>query len=85
MPATRLALVLGTLLAAASAQAKECSTAALRDGASAPRSCAPARPVPDATKGDSVRHGATPGFMALGNGTEMRIGGRVRAETVFQR
>ena len=85
MLATRLVLLLGCLLATASVEASECSTPAARDAASAPRSCAPGRPATAATKGESLRHAATPGFVALGNGTEIRMTGRVRAEAVFQR
>lgn len=32
-----------------------------------------------------VQAGRDPGFVDLGNGTSMRIGGRVRADTVFHR
>ena len=32
-----------------------------------------------------VKTGREPGFVDLGNGTEVRIGGRVRADTVFHR
>ena len=41
--------------------------------------CAPPRKV-EPYDPDRVRAGRTPGFIDLGNGTEVRIGGRVRME-----
>ena len=83
-------LLVGSLLVVGSvpAGARDCRPADAPPGVRAPLrpGCEPAKTreirQPDR---DSVRAGRDPGFVDLGNGTTVRIGGRVRVDTVFHR
>jgi hypothetical protein len=86
MLAKRLPLVLVFLLMAAPAGAKECRTpgAEGRARSAAPRPCA-SEALRQDSRQERLSAGRTPGFFDLGNGTEVRIQGRVRADAMFHR
>jgi hypothetical protein len=71
------------------AGAKECRVPDAPPGVRAPLppGCrAPGRAAPPAKGADAVQKaGKSPGFIDLGNGSEVRIGGRVRVDTMFRR
>jgi hypothetical protein len=80
----RLTIVFAVLLvgSVSSALAKECRTSDLPPGVQVqlPPGCKPPLRA-DRTKGrNQDRLRANEGFIDLGNGTQVRIGGRVRAE-----
>jgi len=84
---TRLAIAASLVLLAAPATAKECRTGgapALGGRAPAP-DCRLDKEGPPPAGRDGVRAGNSPGFVDLGNGTQVRIGGRVRADAVTGR
>lgn len=84
--ARRLALlaVATALLAATAARAEGCKPAKLGARGGSARPCtAPSKIEP--YDPDRVRSGSRPGFIDLGNGTEVRIGGRARLDYDMRR
>ncbi|HEX2137954.1 MAG TPA: hypothetical protein VHG30_19030 [Microvirga sp.] len=81
----RIACVLAAAVLglAGSASAAECRRAGLPAGAKAgaAQRCAP-KLEPETGARERLQPGRTPGFIALGNGTEIRIGGRVRFDAI---
>ena len=84
MLAARLTAALALVLIAAPATAKDCPTPAERRGASTRASCV-SRDLAPEPRQEHVRAGKAPGFVDLGNGTEVRISGRVRADSILKR
>jgi hypothetical protein len=80
----RLLIVLAVMLtgSVSSALAKECRTSDLPPGVQAqvPLGCKAPLRRDRAEAGSQDRLRANEGFIDLGNGTQVRIGGRVRAE-----
>lgn len=70
------------LLLSGQAAAETCPPAAgqARREARAPTSCAPPARKVEPYDPDRVRAGTRPGFIDLGGGTEVRIGGRARMD-----
>lgn len=89
----RFGIAAGLLIACLSpAAAAECRFTDVPPGVRVkpPLGCEASRtrtgPVPvQAPAAERQKVGRTPGFIDLGNGTELRIGGRVRVDTVFHR
>jgi hypothetical protein len=83
----RLAAVLAGGLATSSGQARDCRRENLPPGVRLPQQVG-CKPVP-AESGDkkrpAVRAGRQPGFIDLGNGTELRISGEADLELRHQR
>ena len=82
----RLGLILGATLIAGAAAAKECRT---RDGSQGVRDslsgvCMAKPAAPGGVADGGLRQGREAGFIDLGNGTQVRIGGRVRADVVIR-
>jgi hypothetical protein len=78
----RLALAALAAAAASSVAAKECKPSADAPPgvrAPAPRGCAAASPVRPFAE-EAVRAGREPGFVDLGNGSSLRVSGRVRVD-----
>jgi hypothetical protein len=76
------------MIGATPLSARECRTPDAPPGVRAqlPPGCQPARSAVRPNSDQSrARAGKTPGFIDLGNGTEVRIEGRVRAETILRR
>ena len=88
---TRLRAVAVTVLSAAGiagAEAKECRPPEAPPGVrvQAAPGCRPPVAAAPAKGTDAMqRAGTTPGFIDLGNGSEVRIGGRVRVDTTYSR
>jgi hypothetical protein len=85
----RIGIAAGLLLACIQpGSAKDCRIPDAPPGVRVqlPPGCEAAK-APPTTKGGQqpARTGREPGFVDLGNGTEVRIGGGVRADTVFHR
>lgn len=83
----RLFLASAFLLAAGAASAKECRLPAdwppgVRPPAGA--ACAAKRPAARSAA-DEVRAGREPGFVDLGNGSSLRVSGRVRVDVTTRR
>ncbi len=78
----RLVIVSFALLAAAPALAKECRIPDARPGVRAqlPPGCEKDRRGTAERQVDERLAGGEAGFVDLGNGTKVRVGGRVRAE-----
>ena len=70
-----------SLSAVGPAAAKDCRPADAPPGVDVPDrpGCKPSRPAKPAETG--LKAGREPGFIDLGNGTEVRFSGRVRTET----
>ena len=87
MSRASLALMAGLALLGHPAWAKECraTDTALRVRGALQPGCAAAAATAPRPRDEALRAGRTPGFLDLGNGTEIRISGRVRAETVLRR
>ena len=80
----RISCVIAALLVlAGSASADECRrsgmTAGVKPGGA--QRCAPKLERETGAR-EPLQPGRTPGFIALGNGTEIRIGGRIRVDAV---
>jgi hypothetical protein len=71
------------------AGAKDCRVPDAPPGVQAPLppGCrAPVRVAPPAKRADAMlKAGKSPGSIDLGNGSEVRIGGRVRVDTMYRR
>jgi hypothetical protein len=82
-------LMAGGITAAGAAGAKDCRMPDAPPGVRAP--LPPGCPAPGGAAGPAksadapLKAGKSPGFIDLGNGSEVRIGGRVRADTMYRR
>ena len=82
-----LALVAGVALLADPASARECRASAALPGvrSALQPGCRPKTLPAPSLQHEALRAGRDPGFLDLGNGVEVRIGGRVRADAVLRR
>lgn len=82
MMATRLSIALCFCLLSAAALAEDCRRPEPPPGVRIPEvaDCKPSRPVAKPNRDEPLRAGREAGFMDLGNGTQVRIGGRVRVD-----
>ena len=76
-------LAAGLMLPVGSASAHECRSPGIAKGkAGGAQGCAPQLQERETSRREPLQPGRTPGFIALGNGTEIRIGGRVRVDAI---
>ena len=82
-----LALIAALAVLAGPAAAAECrAPEAIRGAKAAAQPGCPTRTRPAPSPQDeAARAGRTPGFVDLGNGVELRVSGRVRADTILRR
>lgn len=83
----RRATVLAACLASTIAHADDCRRSARQDGRTSEMSSATCRGSEkiEPYDPDRVKSGRQPGFIDLGDGAELRVGGRVRAEYGYRR
>ena len=79
------ALLLAVLLLAAGPAAAECRPGDLQPEAKGERAAACREEASRRLDDQRLRAGSQPGFIDLGNGTEVRIGGRARVEAEGRR
>jgi hypothetical protein len=80
-------MIAGLALFADPASARECRASETIPGVrgALQQGCKPKAVSAPRPQDEALRGGRNPGFVDLGNGVEIRIGGRVRADAVLRR